>query len=183
MLKSSPMHLKAAWLHRITYLYLGLPVVLFFLGWLRLALGLGFTAVLGWAFWHFWKEHPTDHKTEAFSFRQILPVALISGAWVLFSGIGGYAFQNWDHHWRNAVFHDLIAYDWPVIYSAPETGPIKMLVYYVGYWLPAAWIGKWLGWEAANAVLYLWTWLGVALVGLHLIRRLSSWTSILLLVF
>jgi hypothetical protein len=182
MLKSSSM-LKTAWLHRITFIYLALPVVFFFLGWLRLSIGFVFTAILVWTFLRFWKEYPSDNGAEALSLNKNMPIVLVAGAWVLLSGVGGYAFQNWDHHWRNAVFHDLINYDWPVIYSEPSSGPIKMLVYYVGYWLPAAWIGKWLGWGAANAALFLWTWLGVTLVGLHLSRRLSTWTSILLLVF
>ncbi|MBK8781599.1 MAG: hypothetical protein IPO22_07285 [Anaerolineales bacterium] len=101
------------------------------------------------------------------------------------SGVGGYTFQNWDHHWRNAVLHDLINYDWPVFYSTPESGPVKMLVYYVGYWLPSALVGKLLGWQAANFFLFLWTWLGVILVALHLASALktSPVKTILLLIF
>ena len=96
-------------------------------------------------------------------------------------GVGGYAFQNWDHHWRNAVLRDLITYDWPVVYSAPERGPIKMLVYYVGYWLPSALVGKAFGWQAANFFLFLWTWLGVFLVTLHLSFKLKA--SLIKIVF
>jgi hypothetical protein len=182
MLKSAPM-LKTNWLHRITFIYLALPVAFFLLGWLRLIIGFGLTAVLIWAFLRLWKEYPVENGGQTDSLRKSLPVIMISCAWVLLSGVGGYAFQNWDHHFRNAVFHDLIAYDWPVIYSEPASGPVRMMVYYMGYWLPAAWIGKWLGWQAANAALFLWTWFGVTLVGLHLTRRFSHWTSMLLLVF
>jgi hypothetical protein len=60
-----------------------------------------------------------------------------------------------------------------------------MLVYYVGYWLPAALTGKLLGWQFANFVLFLWTWLGVTLVVLHLTRiiKTSSLKAIVLFIF
>jgi hypothetical protein len=60
-----------------------------------------------------------------------------------------------------------------------------MLVYYVGYWLPVALVGKVLGWQIANSLLFLWTWLGVLLVTLHLgsALRTSAVKSALLLVF
>jgi hypothetical protein len=60
-----------------------------------------------------------------------------------------------------------------------------MLVYYVGYWLPSALVGKLLGWQAANFFLFLWTWLGILLVALHLASALktSPVKSILLLIF
>jgi len=174
--------LRRAWLQRITYLYLTVPVVLFCTGWLRLFIGSAISFVILLAVRQVWRT--ADEADEAISARALPSIVLISGVWVFLSGVGGYAFQNWDHHWRNAVFHDLITYNWPVIYSLPETGPIRMLVYYVGYWLPAAAIGKVFGWEAANAALFLWTWLGVTLVGLHLTQRFSSmWRAMLLLVF
>ncbi len=117
--------------------------------------------------------------------RTIFYLLLLTGLWVFLSGVGGYAFQNWDHHWRNAVLHDLITYNWPVVYSSPEKGPITMLVYYVGYWLPAALAGKIFGWQAANFVLFLWTWLGVFLVISHLSLKLKTTAlkAALLLIF
>jgi hypothetical protein len=67
----------------------------------------------------------------------------------------------------------------------PDKGPVKMLVYYVGYWLPAALAGKLLGWKFANFILSLWTWLGVFLVVLHLNLKLktSLLKTALLLIF
>lgn len=173
--------LNSAWLLRVTYLYMALPLILFFFGWLRPLFGLPLSLLVLWSLYHVWRD--AGDLQGGTSHRLLAAVVLVSGAWVLLSGIGGYAFQNWDHHWRNAVFHDLISYDWPVVYSAPEKGPIRMLVYYVGFWLPAALTGKYLGWQAANAALFLWSWLGVILVGLHLTRRVASWRAILLLVF
>jgi hypothetical protein len=158
------------------------------MGWLRLSIAIPITAIILWAVWKLFTQSPFpnfQHLHLAHTCPggqcqgvQVLPnpkstfyLLLITFLWLLLSGVGGYAFQNWDHHWRNAVLRDLITYDWPVIYSSPDKGPVTMLVYYVGYFLPAAWVGKLLGWQAANFALFLWTWLGVLLVVLHLGRR------------
>jgi hypothetical protein len=177
------------WLYRLTYLYLLLPFILFCLGWLRLVIALPITALMVWILWKLWMQKFPDFEENNGEYpeilRSILPAIVLTGLWVFLSGVGGYAFQNWDHHWRNAVFRDLISYDWPVVYAAPDRGPIKMLIYYVGHWLLPALVGKLLGWQAANAFLFLWTWLGVLLVVLHLSFKLktSSLKTLLLLAF
>lgn len=170
-------------LHRISILYLVLPFLLFALGWLRLSIAVPVVLLVLWATWRLLTQ-PIPHSLFPNS-QSTFYFLLITFLWLLLSGIGGYTFQNWDHHWRNAVLRDLITYDFPVIYSAPEKGAIQMLVYYVGYFLPAAWVGKLLGWQAANFALFLWTWLGVLLVTLQLgnILKTSPLKTALLLIF
>jgi len=175
------------WLHRLTYLYLLLPFIIFCLGWLRLVIALPIVLLMLWVVWKLWaigspKSSRSTPVGPDFSNRvqsqetleSLIPIIILTGLWVFLSGVGGYAFQNWDHHWRNAVFRDLITNDWPVVYSLPEHGPIKMLVYYVGYWLPAALTGKLFGWKFANLILFLWTWLGVLLMVLQLSIKLKT---------
>jgi hypothetical protein len=61
-----------------------------------------------------------------------------------------------------------------------------MLVYYVGYWLPSALVGKAFGWSAANFFLFLWTWSGILLTVLHLNLKLGTSllkTALLLIAF
>ncbi|NOH01313.1 MAG: hypothetical protein HND47_04750 [Chloroflexi bacterium] len=172
------------YLHRISILYLALPFVLFLFGWVRLTIAIPLAIILLFALWRVVNQSPVSNPQ--FSNPPItIYHLLVIGAWALLSGVGGYAFQNWDHHWRNAVFHDLINFDFPVYYSQPESGPVKMLVYYVGYWLPAARIGKLLGWQAANFALFLWTLLGLLLVTYHLASALktSPVKATLLLIF
>jgi uncharacterized membrane protein YidH (DUF202 family) len=171
-------------LHRITIFYLTLPFIIFCMGWLRLAIAIPITAFILWVLWQALNQ-ASNPDTQFPNSQSTFYLLLITALWVFLSGVGGYAFQNWDHHWRNAVLHDLIAYDWPVIYSSPDKGPITMLVYYVGYWLPAAWAGKIFGWQTANFVLFLWTWLGVFLAVLHLNIKLktSALKAALLLIF
>jgi len=174
-------------LHRISILYLVLPFFLFALGWLRLSIAIPIAIIILWAVWKLLTHSPlTTHHSPLTTYHSAFYFLLITFLWLLLSGIGGYAFQNWDHHWRNAVLRDLIAYDFPVIYSAPEKGAIQMLVYYVGYFLPAAWFGKLLGWQAANFALFLWTWLGVILVTLNLgkiLKTSATKTALLLILF
>ncbi len=173
-------------LHRLSILYLVLPFIIFCMGWLRLSIAIPVTALTLWALWQLFNHLPiTSYQSPTSNLHFFLPAFLLTGLWVLLSGVGGYTFQNWDHHWRNAVLHDLITYDWPVIYSSPERGPITMLVYYVGYWLPAAFIGKAFGWQAANFTLFLWTWLGVFLVTFQLgnLLKTSPLKFALLLIF
>jgi hypothetical protein len=167
--------MQTRWLFRITYLYLTLPFMIFCMGWLRLPIAIPVTTLVLWALWRLFKQvsssqFPIPREVS----RLPIYLLLITGIWVFLSGVGGYAFQNWDHHWRNAVLRDLITYDWPVVYSAPDRGPLKMLAYYVGYWLPSALVGKAFGWKAANFFLFLWTWLGVFLVTLHLSLKLKA---------
>jgi len=181
--KSSPFPISASLLFRLAWLYLLLPLFLFALWWLRLQVGIPLILLLALAMVSLWRA--PSHVRLEMSAGGVLGGSLLGIAWVLLSGVGGYAFQNWDHHWRNAVFHDLIDYSWPVCYAATGRGCVQMLVYYIGYWLPAAWVGKRGGWEMANAALFLWTWVGVllaaALVALRL--RWPLWKAMFLLIF
>ena len=115
---------------------------------------------------------------------------LIIFTWVFFSGIGGFGFQNLDFLARNAVFHDLINYPWPVIYdfSADSTlkemfGNTGALVYYFAYWLPSALVGKLLGWKIANFVLFIWTLVGVSLCILLITRYIGKASILIVLAF
>lgn len=176
--------MQTRWLYRLTYFYLLIPFILFCLGWLRLIFALPIIALVVWVFLKLDRDsssfifHPS-------SFRLSLSSFILLFLWVFLSGVGGYAFQNWDHNWRNAVFRDLITYPFPVMYSSPEKGPINMLVYYVGYWLPAVFAGKVLGWGVANFVLFLWTWLGVLLTVLHISLKIkiSAFKAALFFIF
>jgi hypothetical protein len=176
--------MQTRWLYRITYLYLTIPFIIFCMGWLRLSIAIPVIVILVWVLWQLLSRNQ-EIQTESYPLRSTFYVLLFTGLWVFLSGVGGYAFQNWDHHWRNAVLRDLITYSWPVVYSSPQRGPITMLVYYVGYWLPAALAGRLLGWNFANLILFLWTWLGVLLTVLHLNLKLktSLFKAALLLIF
>jgi hypothetical protein len=177
-------------LHRISILYLTFPFILFCFGWLRLSIAIPISLIILFTLYQLLSQSPIPQSSNSLITnyeipKHQLPTLLITFAWLILSGLGGYAFQNWDHHWRNAVFHDLINFDFPVYYSQPESGPVKMLVYYVGYWLPSAIVGKFFGWDIANLFLFLWSWLGIILVTLQLSNFLktSAIKTTLLLIF
>ncbi|MBL8091719.1 MAG: hypothetical protein JNJ43_15385, partial [Anaerolineales bacterium] len=173
-------------LNRISIVYLIFPFLLFLYGWLRLSIAIPISLIILFTLYQLLKQSPISNSSlSTFHTSTTVYCLLITALWLFLSGIGGYTFQNWDHHWRNAVFHDLINFDFPVYYSQPETGPIKMLVYYVGYWLPSTLVGKYFGWGVANLFLFLWSWLGVILVALHLANflKISPFKTTLLLIF
>jgi hypothetical protein len=86
---------------------------------------------------------------------------LLITIWLLFSGAGGFGYQNTDYKASNALFKDLIIQDWPPELSVG--GAQKPIVYYVAYYLPAAAVGKILGWVPANLLLFVWTVIGTLL--------------------
>jgi hypothetical protein len=174
---------------RLSIIYLTIPFFLFLFGWVRLSVALPLAIILLFALY----KMLFDNDKTPFLFTlspknwssSTVYWLLVTVFWLLLSGIGGYAFQNWDHHWRNAVFRDLILFDHPIYFTHPERGPINMLVYYVGYWLPAAWIGKLLGWGFANFALFIWTLIGLLLVTHHLgnFFKTSNLKAALLIIF
>jgi len=170
---------------RLSILYLIIPFFLFLFGWIRLIIAIPLALVILFALY---KLLVTNNNLSLSSNHWSLSTVywlLVIVFWLLLSGIGGYAFQNWDHNWRNVVLRDLMNFDWPVYYAQPASGPIRMLVYYVGFWLPAALVGKLFNWQAANFFLFLWSLGGLILITHHLgsFLKTSAFKASLLLIF
>jgi hypothetical protein len=171
---------------RLSILYLVIPFFLFLFGWVRLTIAIPLALIVLFALYKLLFTNPQSQISQ--SAHLPLPTThwfLLTAFWLLLSGIGGYAFQNWDHNWRNVVLRDLMNFDWPVYYAQPESGPVKMLVYYVGFWLPSAWIGKLFGWGAANFALFAWSLIGLLLVTHQLASslKIAAIKTTLLLIF
>jgi hypothetical protein len=162
--------------HQLSILYLTLPFILFLFGWVRLTIAIPLALILLFTLWQLLKQSSTTHYSPFTIHYSPSTVywLLLTILWLLTSGIGGYAFQNWDHNWRNVVFRDLMNFNWPVYYAQPESGPVKMLVYYVGFWLPSALIAKVTNWQIANFALFTWSLLGLLLVTHHLASALKT---------
>ncbi len=167
--------------------YLGVPFIIFCLGFLKSFISIPvFILFFILAVRNLRNRHSDDRQIQV-SIGSISISLLIIMVWVYLSGIGGGAFQNTDFHIRNAIFRDLITHTWPVHYYANTTLSTQpyYLIYYIGYWLPAALVGKLTNWTFANIALYIWTVIGIFLV-LQLISfkiKLTLPKSILLLVF
>ncbi|MDD5368017.1 MAG: hypothetical protein PHQ40_02935 [Anaerolineaceae bacterium] len=146
----------------VCLLYLIIPFLIFCFGWFNPIISILSSIIIIWVIIRFISSNASQNFKFQNQVSKWIVAGLILGIWVFLSGIGGYTFQNTDFQIRNAIFRDLIQYHWPVIY--PNSGNPTELVYYIGYWLPAALLGKVIGWDAANFMLFIWTLLGVIFV-------------------
>lgn len=166
----------------ISYLYLAIPMYIFMFGWLKLPFALIMAVVLTFGLFKAWRDAPKMEITlfERRNIGKLLIIIALAMLWVYLSGIGGFAFQNYDHMWRNAVLEKLVTQEWPVIIT--ETGAYfdkpAALIYYFALWLPAACFGKIFGLSAAHTFLYWWCVIGVSLVFILLSalnKKISIW--------
>lgn len=149
----------------LIYIYLALPAIIFLAGWLKWYLALPFGMLAAYACVKGFSDSiqdqclildsltPADCKT-------FLKALLWITLWVYISGIGGWCYQNSDHEARNAIFRALVEYDWPVVSYDGTRG----LIYYIGFWLPAACVGKIFGLEAGYTAQVIWAVLGIFMV-------------------
>ncbi len=178
------MQKTSAWLVRLAYLYIVLPVFIFIVGWCN-----GPTAFIGGlvvllSFYRacqhaprLWVPQNGDEK------RLLFFVFLLGLVWVYLSGIGALVFQNSDHNCRNPIFEILVQAPWPVRLAEPPA----LLTYYIGFWLPPAVVGKLfhsvqLGYYAQVA----WASLGVFLffyLLLAALKRKTYWPVLLFIFF
>ena len=185
-------------MYDISVIYIALPVFIFLAGWLRLVVAIPVCAVFLISVFLMMKNRPEPvawHLTKAHR-RIIIASLILLAIWVFLSGQGGFSFQNSDYEYRNAIFHDMINKSWPVIYanssldavgsSVAGASNLSILTYYIAFWLPGALVGKLFGWYAANAFLYLWSFLGLVLITYFLFRTLrnsSVWSVVILIFF
>ncbi|MBO0939016.1 hypothetical protein J2I47_20855 [Fibrella sp. HMF5335] len=175
------MRLNNKLLNWLTAGYLCLPIILFFLGWLQLVYSILLTIGLVLGVFFYLKR---INKEASWTTLPVLPTVvsvLLLFIWVYFSGIGGYANQDWDHHCRNAIFTDLITYKWPVYYNFSPgyhigflAGHKAALNYYFTFWLPAALVGSYFGRGIGDLCLLGWSYLGLLLILFQLVRLIHA---------
>jgi hypothetical protein len=169
-----PISLKL--LHASSLVYLALPYLIFAFGWLKPAFAAAVSAIVALGVYLAVRSSskPALASAALTSPRPttILLIVLLTASWVGLSGAGGYGYQNADYLKHNAVLKDLISQPWPVAYDLSDYQlGVAVLVYALGYYLPAALVGKVIGWPSANHALFLWTLLGALLA--------ISWFSLL----
>ena len=170
------MELKASF-HKLVYLYLALPVIIFMLTWIRPVIGIPAALLITGALFLTARNMEYCEKN-TFSRRTVLISVGIAFIWCFFAGQGGFWYQSGDHAYRNAIFRDLIFHPWPVVFEKHDV----LLNYYVGYWLVPALFGKAVlfitqsiegAWFIARTALLLWSTLGITLCFLLLIKLLQ----------
>jgi hypothetical protein len=174
-LNSTNLTIPTNWIKRISLLYLLIPFLIFCLGFLKIYISIGITLIFLWLIIRNLFQATQESQSFLLSRRTLVFTLIIVFLWVALSGIGGFAFQNTDFHIRNAIFRDLIQFKWPVKYFTNPTDPSisYTLTYYIGFWLPAALVGKIGGWLAANIALYLWSVIGIGLTLLLLASKIK----------
>ena len=156
----------------ITFLYLALPVSLFLVSWFRFEIAIpGIISLLIISYLLF---RATLWSLPSNSLLFFIAVILISYGWIFISGIGHFVFSNPDWLVRDAVLRDLIALPWPTLYQT-DNGKIFILRTALGYYLPAAAIGKLVGINIAHIILSIWSSIGVTLTFLLISSCFSSY--------
>ena len=162
-------------------IYLVLPVIIFFIGYLKIVWALLFSVitigcvVLG--FLDIAKKKPENALEErsvtlkTSYFIWLIPFALF---FIYLSGVGEFSWCVGDHRVRYAILNDLINYKWPVIYDfstqhnpvvAEALGEGKVaFAYYFIFWMVPAVFGKLFGLLTARIVLVIWSAIGLILL-------------------
>ncbi len=162
--------------------YLIIPYLIFAFGWLKLPIAIILSGLIIFSVYLYVKK--LDNNQNYFEDKKALKYFLISILiliiWGLFSGMGGFGYQNnpdWEKN--NAIFNDLFSYKWPIFYENYS------LIYYLGYYLPAGLVMKLFGWNAGYLFSFVWGITGLIL-SIYWLKRLSgnfSYLIVLLFVF
>lgn len=173
------------------YLYLALPVIIFLIGWCKWYIGYPVAVLVGIGVFFSIREHSAErfclHFTETEK-RKLFLICVLVTLWVILSGIGNYVWQNSDHMARNTIFEVIVNNSWPVTYGLEADGVVqqRMLIYYIGYWLPAALVGKMFGIKAGYAMQAVWSVIGLLIVyAMICIRRkkIEIWPLLIFIFF
>ena len=156
--------------------YLLLPLGIFLVGWLEIWAALPLLGCLLYSIKGLIGPAQLDRAAGAppAPTRMHLGVAvMVACAWTACGGTGHLVFANADWHVRDAVLHDLVAGSWPVAYISPD-GAAQLLRAPLGFYLPAALVGKCAGLMAAHAAMAAWTAAGATLFLLQVLSRIPS---------
>jgi len=171
--------MKNRTLKLLSYSYLIVPILIFIGGWIKYQLSI--IIIIGLLVCLYGTiNQKNDNDEEVIIDKKILYQYLIVIIIIcITAGIGNLFYQSSDWDIRNAIFRDLIKYNWPVCYEDNT-----MLTYYIGIWMVPAMIGKAcitiLGTEylevafsISNIILLLWVSFGVFLSIIWLIKLVN----------
>src|SRR6516164_22770 len=132
-------------LEGISLVYCLLPWILFIVGWISSAIAAALVVVLliGCICACRAMRGATNPKRNV---KYWLSIAVVALLWSLQSGAGGYGPQTLDWEKHNAILKSMVNHSWPVTYLDADLSRFY-LVYYFAYYLPAALIGKYAGWN------------------------------------
>jgi hypothetical protein len=168
-------------LDRVAIAYLILPLIIFLAGWFEWWAALPLAACTAYALRALFAPGPGAVARVPVTRLQVMVAVAVGCAWTVFGGTDHLVFANADWHIRDAVLHDLVASPWPLGYGLLD-GHESLLRAPLGYYLPAAIIGKAAGLPMAHAALAVWTAIGASLFLLQVLSLTPSRLGISVLV-
>lgn len=183
LLRFSAWHLSLVWL--------SLPYFIFAFGWLQIYWAVA--CVMIWCVALYRTMQVEKNTGLPISASRLCGLLLIL-VWVYLSGAGGHGNQSPDYNMHNGRLLDLINEPWPVHFTEgywathPDYGPTHTyLVGYTAYYLPSAWLGKWLGYDRALECMHVWTlagcWLALAWLWKLSGARIGLMAAVLMIAF
>ncbi len=200
----SGLHISFAMFYRISILYLAIPVIVFFIGYLKLVLAILFSGLVisagVWSIRRCEKDNGGSVSDEARGEITITPsffaFIVIGTILVLYwGGVSEFGCCSSDHRVRYAILNDLVHYKWPIVYDfSTQQNPavIEILgegkaafAYYFVFWMIPAVVGKLFGVMAARITLFIWSAIGLILVaiGVSLLYKRTSKVMFMALIF
>lgn len=131
------MSLKYNTIQLFSTLWLALGIIVFLLGFCKIYYALPVVCGMIWIIAKQYKNN-TDRKDLKLSYKHIGFVIFIALLLNLLCGIGGYVVQPNDHFGRNAIFSDIVNYEWPIY----DKGQNLYMCYYLAFWTVPALFGK-----------------------------------------
>ncbi len=141
--------------------YLGLPALIFLATWLRPPFALVALALCGLAVWSALRRRRIEWRPRQAGAAVAL-IVLTGAAWAALGGGSHFFYANPDWLVRDAVLADLTYADWPPSYDFRD-GAHYLLRSAIGFFLPIATLGKLLGVDWLEPLVFLWTALGTVL--------------------
>ncbi len=169
-------------LDRVTIAYILLPLPIFFWGWFRPWMALLLIALSAFGITPLFEPHQQNSTPgRGITSLQLGIAVLVGCAWTYFGGTGHFVFANADWHTRDAVLHDLVSAQWPVSYGKAG-GQYLLLRAPLGYYMPAALLGKIFGLSVAHLCMAAWTAIGASLFMLQVLSLAPSRATVAALV-
>jgi len=160
----------------IVICYLLLPFTIFIVGWCKWFVWIPGILILGLCFYRMYRRLDDNDTESGRAFEKLftgrntikwIVVLVLITVWTILSGIGGFVFQNEDHTYRNALFSMLVNYEWPVkadvFFENKGIIQTRGLIYYIGFWMPAAIVGKLFGIQTGYFFQVVWAVTGIFL--------------------